>query len=115
VAAHGAAAALAALQQTDLPAELTAAILPRATSPASVETAVAHARSVIDLCCAAKKPELAARFVAANTELDAIREQLTAEKAAAEPEVVTTLPALSAAKPQAANRLDPQAIYQTRR
>ena len=71
--------------------------------------------TVTDLCAAAKKPELAARFVAANTELDAIREQLTADKAAAEPEVVTTLPALSAAKPTRVNPLDPQAIYSNRR
>jgi hypothetical protein len=49
--------------------------------------AIAHARAVIDVCRLAGQPQMAGRFLEEDASLDAVRAQLLAAKAEADPQI----------------------------
>ena len=59
-----------------------------APDAAAIRTEViAHARAVIDLCRLAGQPQMAGRFLEEDAGLDAVRAQLLAAKARADPQI----------------------------
>jgi len=80
---------------------------------ANVGERIKHAQAVADACAAAGKRDLAELYVRKNTQIETVRSQLIALKAADGPELVTTPPVESATKPTTA--INAQATYDKRR
>jgi len=78
--------------EADTPAG-TVAAADTAPDPAAIRAgAIAHARAVVDLCRLAGQPQMAGRFLEADTGIDAVREALLAAKAEAEPQITAHHP-----------------------
>lgn len=106
-----------ALDGTSLPATVVTALMSidLATAGRPPAEIVADASAIVDLCVAAGLPDLAADSVKSGATVEQTRASLAAARAAGERELVTTLPALGAAKPDAQlNVLDGVSIYQMR-
>jgi len=72
---------------TDDPASTAATANTAPDASAIRAEAIAHARSVIDLCRLAGQPQMAGRFLEEDASLDAVRAKLLAAKAEAEPQI----------------------------
>jgi len=72
---------------TDDPASAVATANTAPDASAIRAEAIAHARSVIDLCRLAGQPQMAGRFLEEDASLDAVRAKLLAAKAEAEPQI----------------------------
>ena len=78
--------------EADTPAG-TVAAADTAPDPTAIRAeAIAHARAVVDLCRLAGQPQMAGRFLEADTGIDAVREALLAAKAEAEPQITAHHP-----------------------
>lgn len=98
----------------DLPPAIAAALLSQSAgvTPETVDTRIAHARALADMCFAAGLPDMAADYAIKNTEIETARAQLLAAKAEDGPELVTAHPQAS---PSAGSRLDVAGIYARRK
>lgn len=106
-----------ALDSTNLPPAVVTALMSidLTVAPRPPADLVADASKIVDLCVAAGLPDLAADSVKSGATVEQTRSSLAAARAAGERELVTTLPALGAAKPaDQLNVLDGVSIYQLR-
>jgi ATP-dependent Clp protease protease subunit len=84
-------------EQTDAAgANIPSTVAPASAVPATITVpdasairaeAIAHARTVIDLCRLAGQPQMAGRFLEQDASLEAVRAKLLAAKAEAEPQI----------------------------
>ena len=107
-----------ALTKSTLPGSLVAAVIAAVsdTDERPTEQIMADASRILDLCVAAGVKDLAADIVKEGLSVEQARKSIAAAKADVGPELVTTLPEMSSAKPtqQAGNVLDGVSIYQQR-
>ncbi|WP_196223230.1 head maturation protease, ClpP-related [Roseibium sp. RKSG952] len=83
--------AVAPEAQTALPD--AAAIGGAPPDPATVRAgAIAHARAIVDLCQLAGQPQMAARFLDGNIDLEEVRAALLAARAGSEPDIASQHP-----------------------
>jgi signal peptide peptidase SppA len=103
-----------AVAAADLPPVLASALLSpvAGVTPETVDTRIAHAKALADMCFAAGLPDMAADYAIKNTEIETARAQLLAAKAEDGPELVTAHPQAS---PSAGSRLDVAGIYARRK
>jgi signal peptide peptidase SppA len=103
-----------AVAAADLPPVLASALLSpvAGVTPETVDTRIAHAKALADMCFAAGLPDMAADYATKNTEIETARAQLLAAKAVDGPELVTAHPQAS---PSAGSRLDVAGIYARRK
>lgn len=99
----------------DLPGEAVGALLDKDSgiTAESVQARIQHALAVTDLCVAYGDRSLARDYIVRNTNIEVVRDQLQAAKAADGPEIDNTVPANTAAKETAERRarLDPNTVY----
>ncbi|ODV17208.1 MAG: hypothetical protein BGP24_14650 [Lysobacterales bacterium 69-70] len=81
-----------------LPDAVARALIKRGPANQTADTAIAYASSVRDACFAAGVESLAADYVAANTDIAAVRAQLIDAKATGEVEIVTLPPQAATAQ-----------------
>jgi len=77
---------------TDDPASTVATANTAPDASAIRAEAIAHARSVIDLCRLAGQPQMAGRFLEEDASIEAVRAKLLAAKAEAEPQITSHHP-----------------------
>jgi ClpP class serine protease len=120
-APSGAAALMAAIAVSELPAAIAVAVLRRPAQPGeTAEAAIEYATAVQDACAATLRGDetLAASFIEKNTDLDTVRTQLLSMKAeeGRATQVITAQPASMADQrvAQIKAQLDPTNIYKNR-
>jgi signal peptide peptidase SppA len=86
------AAFTAAIAESDLPPDLSIALLKRGHLNQAPSEAIGYSQTIRDLCFAAGIESVAADYIKSNTPIETARAQLIAAKAEDGPEIVTALP-----------------------